>query len=211
MLEYPSIPNSSKAPRAKMVAFEKIDGSNFRAKWTQKQGFSVFGTRTQLIDESDPFWGQMVAVFKRDHAKILDDKFRKDKEYRHEREIIVFGEFYGANSFAGRHIDTEPKNIIVFDVLLGHKNRKLVGPMDFIKEFQDVVPIPRVVHMGNLNEEFIAAVRRNDFDLTEGVICKGTIPTGAAFGGIWQCKIKTQAYLDKLKLRYGNEWIKYAE
>lgn len=39
MVEYPSIQNSSKAPRKNCIAFEKLDGSNFRAKWTQKNGF----------------------------------------------------------------------------------------------------------------------------------------------------------------------------
>lgn len=211
MLEYPSIPNSSKAPRQNMVAFDKLDGSNFRAKWTRKRGFDVFGTRTQLIDETSEFWGQAVKLFKETCAPALDEKFSRDKEYRDEREFVVFGEFVGPQSFAGRHIDGDKMEVVIFDILRGHKNRKFVGPMDFIKDFQEIVKIPDVVYMGKLNEEFIAAVRSNYFNLNEGVICKGTIPTGAAFGGIWQCKIKTLAYIDKLKLRYGNEWMKYGE
>lgn len=211
MIEYPSIPNSSKAPRANCVAFDKLDGSNFRAKWTNKRGFDVFGTRTQLINEDDEFWGQMVRLFKSSLSAALDDKFRNDKEYRHDREIIVFGEFFGKNSFAGRHIDEDEKRIVIFDVLRGHKQRKFVPPLDFIKEFQEIVPIPNVIYHGNLNEEFIQSVRRNDFGLNEGVICKGTKPVGNAVGGIWQCKIKTQDYFDRLKLRFANEWMKYAE
>ena len=211
MIEYPSIPNSSKAPRLKCVAFDKLDGSNFRAKWTQKRGFDVFGTRTQLIDESDPFWGQMVTLFKNSVASALDDKFRKDKTFRDEREIIVFSEFFGEQSFAGRHVEGDPKKIVVFDVLTGHKNRKFVKPMDFVREFHEIVELPIVIYTGNLNEEFIAAVRRNDFNLNEGVICKGSIPVGNSVGGIWQCKIKTQAYFDRLKALYQENWEKYAE
>lgn len=211
MIEYPSIPNSSKAPREKCVAFDKLDGSNFRAKWTRKQGFNLFGTRSQLIDESDSFWGQMVTTFKRDCAAQLEDKFKRDKDYRDEREFVVFGEFLGVNSFAGRHIDTDAKRIVVFDVLRGHKDRKFVSPTDFVKEFQELVEIPNVVYIGNVNQDLIDSVRRNDFNLNEGVICKGTIPTGSAVGGIWSCKIKTQAYFDRLKLRFNNEWTKYAE
>lgn len=211
MLEYPSMQNSSKAPRQSMVAFDKLDGSNFRAKWTRKRGFDVFGTRTQLIDETSEFWGQAVTLFKQTCAEPLNEKFTRDKDYRDEREYIVYGEFVGPQSFAGRHIEGDKMEVVVFDVLCGHKNRKFVGPMDFIKDFQEVVKIPDVIHVGKLNEEFIAAVRRGDYNVNEGVICKGTIPTGAAFGGIWSCKIKTQAYLDKLKLRYGNEWMKYGE
>lgn len=55
MIEYPSIQNSSKAPRKNCVAFDKLDGSNFRAKWTAKRGFDTFGTRTQLIDETSEY------------------------------------------------------------------------------------------------------------------------------------------------------------
>lgn len=211
MIEYPSIPNSSKAPRADMAAFDKLDGSNFRAKWTQKQGFNLFGTRTQLIDRNDQFWGQMVDIFMRDCAEPLADKFTRDKEYRDEREFIVFGEFYGPNSFAGRHLDTDAKEIAIFDILRGHKNRKFVPPLDFVHEFQNLVRIPDLIHVGKLNEEFIVSVRRNDQSLNEGVICKGTKPVGHAVGGIWMCKIKTQAYFDRLKLRFNNEWTKYAE
>jgi hypothetical protein len=38
MIEYPSMQNSSKAPRKECMVFEKLDGSNFRAKWTEKKG-----------------------------------------------------------------------------------------------------------------------------------------------------------------------------
>jgi len=94
MIEYPSIINSSKAPRGNCVAFVKYDGSNFRAKYTQKQGFNLFGSRRELIDESHKFLGESVTIFKKKYASTLTDFFKKDKELRNEREIIVFGEFF---------------------------------------------------------------------------------------------------------------------
>ncbi len=208
MIEYPSIQNSSKAPRKECVAFQKLDGSNFRAKWTQKQGFSVFGTRTQLIDETSEFWGDMVSVFKNTVANDLHDYFKK--EYKNEREIIVFGEYFGENSFAGRH-ENEKHDIIVFDVMVGHKNRKFLRPQDFIKTIGSIVKVPDVVYVGNLNEDLIKRVRADEFDTFEGVICKGTQPVGNAAGGIWMAKIKTQKYLDKLKERFQDDWQKYGE
>lgn len=42
MIEYPEIINSSKAPRLACIAFDKLDGSNIRIKWTQKRGFDLF-------------------------------------------------------------------------------------------------------------------------------------------------------------------------
>lgn len=211
MIEYPSIISSAKAPRKHCIAFDKLDGSNFRAKWTKKQGFSVFGTRTQLIDESTEFWSQMISAFKKGPAAALDDKFKKDKEFRDEREFIVFGEFLGKSSFAGRHKEDEQKEIIVFDVLRGHKNRRFVPPADFIKEFQTIIKIPDVIYVGNLNEPFIKNVRENTFNLNEGVICKGTQPSGAYAGHVWSCKIKTQEYFEKLKAFFGVEWERYWE
>ncbi len=213
MIEYPSIQNSSKAPRQPCIAFDKLDGSNFRAKWTRKLGFNLYGTRTQLIDWSSEFWSGMLDCFilKDKQAKALDDLFRKDKEFQNEREIIVYGEYFGENSFAGRHDENERKKIVIFDVLVGHKNRKFLKPRDFIKKISPIVETPRVVYEGNMNDQLIADVRADKFNTFEGVICKGTQPVGNASGGIWMCKIKTQKYLDSLKNRFGEEWTKYAE
>jgi len=210
MEPYPSISNSSKAPRKHCVAFDKLDGSNFRAKWTQKRGFDTFGTRTQLIDETTEFWGEMVTIFKEKYADKLNKFFRKEEEYRNLREVVVYGEFLGENSFAGRH-ENEPHDLVFFDVLMGHKQRKFVDPMTFIKTFQELMPIPSVVYVGNLNEEFIQDVRNNVYGLKEGVICKGTEKSGAAAGGVWTCKIKTLEYFKKLQEIHKADWQKYWE
>lgn len=210
MIEYPSIINSSKAPRKACIAFDKLDGSNFRAKYTQKKGFNVFGTRTQLIDQTTPFWSEMVEVFERDHQEELTKLFKSDKDLRDFREIIVFGEFLGDNSFAGHH-ENEPHRIVIFDIMVGHKLRKFLKPREFIKKLDGVVEIPKVIYEGNLNEEFIQNVRDNVYNLQEGVICKGVETSGAFCGGVWTCKIKTNAYLQKLKERFKEDWEKYAE
>lgn len=209
MIEYPSIINSSKAPRKHCLAFDKLDGSNFRAKFTQKKGFDTFGTRTQLIDATTPFWGEMVEIFLTKYSAELDKLFRS-KDFRDFREIIIFGEFLGENSFAGRH-EEEEHDLVFFDILLGHKQRKFVKPREFVKLAKNHFPSPEVVYEGNLNEEFISRVRDNEFGLKEGVICKGTEPSGAFAGGVWTCKIKTNEYIQKLKGLFGDEWVKYGE
>jgi hypothetical protein len=210
MIEYPSIINSSKAPRKSCIAFNKLDGSNFRAKYTAKSGFDSFGTRTQQIDETTPFWGKMVEIFKTNQQPILEKLFKTDKLFRDFREITVYGEFFGEHSFAGRHDETEAQKIIIFDILLGHKQRKFLRPQDFIKIIGSEVEIPDVIYNGNLNDSFIQEIRDNT-TLNEGVICKGTEPSGAFMGGIWMCKIKTQAYIDKLKEKFKDDWVKYGE
>ncbi len=210
MIEYPSIANSSKAPRKHCIAFDKLDGSNFRAKYTNKNGFCLYGTRTQLINENTPFWNDMINAFL-PIKPILEEKFKKDKEYRNYREIIVYGEYFGDSSFAGNHNPNEKKKIVIFDILLDHKQRKFVKPQTFVKEFGKIIEIPRIVYEGNLSEEFIKQIREDKYNTPEGVICKGTETSGAYMGGIWMCKIKTQKYLDSLKTRFGDEWTKYAE
>ncbi len=209
MIEYPSIQNSSKAPRQNCVAFDKLDGSSIRVKWTNKNGFTLFGSRTQLIDEKHPFLGDVVSIFTKNFAEPLNSIFRK--QWPNHREIIAFGEYLGESSFAGQHKLDEPHKFVLFDVMLGHKNREFIKPNQFIKLFGDVVETPKIIYTGNLSDKFISDVRNNAYNLHEGVVCKGTETTGAARGKMWMCKIKTQAYIQKLKLNFGNEWEKYGE
>lgn len=210
MIEYPSIINSSKAPRQPCVAFEKIDGSNIRVKYTQKNGFELFGSRTQLIDHNHPHLGDVCGIFFIDFAEPLTKIFKK--EFPNEREIIVFGEYYGDNSFAGVHQLDEPHYFSMFDVMTVRKGQtSFVKPREFVKLFDGVVRTPKVVYEGNLNEELIADVRNGIYGDNEGVVCKGNVTNGAYRGKVWMCKIKTNAYIERLKNRFGKEWEKYGE
>jgi hypothetical protein len=206
MIEYPSIIGCSKAPRENCIAFDKLDGSNLRFKWTSKRGFDTFGTRTQTINIDTPLYGNGVKFFLKNQAPILDSHFRKN--YPNTREIIVFGEFYGPNSFAGNHQENEDQKVTVFDILLGHKNREFVKPKQLIKEFGSIIELPKVIYEGNLNEEFINDVRENKYSLNEGVIVKGTTNNGAFRGKMWQCKIKTKNYLERIYKLFGQEGLK---
>ena len=213
MIEYPSIQNSSKAPREKCIAFEKFDGSNIRVKYTRKNGFELFGSKQQLFDETHPFLAPCIPYFFKHYSKPLGEIF-SSREFSNVKEIISFGEFFSKNTFAGIHNPKdETRKFVLFDVMVVYKQNyaDFVLPQDFRKTFEDKVETPRVVYEGNLTDEFIASVRRNDFELDEGVICKGTQGKGSYRGKVWMAKIKTQAYLDRLKNRFGDEWSKYGE
>lgn len=214
MLEYPSIINSSKAPREPCIAFNKLDGSNVRVKYTQKKGFHLFGSRHQLFDETHPFLAGAIPSFKERYEEALCSLFTT-KAFRDYKEIIVFGEYYGEKSFAGVHADDDPtKKFVMFDILLTLKDRvEFIRPQDFIELFQQKVEIPDIVYEGNLNEDFILSVRNNQagYPLTEGVICKGTQTKGSYRGKVWMCKIKTNSYIESLKSRFGDDWEKYSE
>lgn len=212
MKEYPSIRNSSKAPRQEMIAFVKEDGSNIRGKFTHKRGFDLFGSRTQLITEQDAFLGESITVFNAVYREILEREF-SDRQYQNIQEITVFGEYFGPNSFAGKHVETDKKEFRLFDILFKHnkQNYEFMLPQDFVK-FCDrlIIPYPEVVYRGNLNEEFILNVRQNYLDkpLNEGVVCKGVIRSKSYFGKVWMCKIKTEEYRRKLKESLGDKWEK---
>ena len=58
MDKYPKISGKTKDfPLKSAYAFVKYDGSNIRATWNKKQGFFKFGTRSHLIDTTDPDFG----------------------------------------------------------------------------------------------------------------------------------------------------------
>lgn len=208
MIEYPSIMSVAKAPREPCIAFEKLDGSNVRCKYTGNKGFHLFGSRTQMFDKGHPFLGAAVEIFYRDFENPLVDFI--ESEFPNEREVIAFLEFFGDQSFAGWHEPDDPtKRLVCFDIMVGHKNRKFLMPQDFVKMAEKYKVIaPRVMYVGNLNDQLIADVRAGKYDVVEGVVCKGTQKTGAHRGGIWMAKIKTQSYLDKLFNRYGEDGIK---
>ena len=217
MIEYPTMINSSKAPHEPCIAFDKLDGSNIRVKFTRSKGFSLFGSRHQLFDDTHPFLAGSIGSFNERYSEFLNSLFGT-KRFRDFKEIIVFGEYYGEKSFAGMHDPNDlTKKFVLFDVMLIFKDRvEFLKPQEFLDLFAGKVEIPRVVYEGNLNDPFIQAVRENkvaghEESLIEGVICKGLQTKGSYKGKVWMCKIKTIEYLEKLKSRFGPEWEKYAE
>lgn len=213
MIEYPSILPSAKAPRENCIAFEKFDGSNIRVKYTSKKGFVLFGSRTQLFDKGHPFLGDAVDIFYQKYENKLVDLI--EQNWPNEREVIAFLEFFGPNSFAGWHEKEDKKDLVLFDLMVGHKNRKFLLPQEFVKLTQKVqADIPKIIYEGNLTDQFIQDVRDGKYDqqsasrVFEGVVCKGTARTGASRGNVWMAKIKTQKYLDLLKGKFGEEEAK---
>ena len=194
----------SKAPRAECMAFEKLDGSNVRVKWTRNKGFALFGSRYALIDHTDPILGEVVAIFRKKYDEALNRLIRR--QWPNEREVVVFGEFFGSHSFAGVHQQDDLKDYVIFDILVGHKVKRLVRPQDFVK-LMNGLHIPRLIYRGMFGQEFVQRVRSNEFGLNEGVICKGTIDGPR---GRWMCKVKTEEYFERLKSR-GLDLKEYGE
>jgi hypothetical protein len=114
--------------------------------------------------------------------------------------ITAFTEFYGASSFAGAHDETEPKKLVLFDVSVYKKG--IIPANQFVKMFDRHDWCADVVYTGPMTQKFVDDVRHGAYPVFEGVVCKGDD---------WTAKIKTFAYINQLKQRYGNEWTKHAD
>jgi len=122
---------------------------------------------------------------------------------RNVQSAIVYTEFFGPNSFTGMHKADDEKELKLFDVNL--YKRGIMNPRDFVKNFGDLPFAAEVVYKGNLNQEFINDVRDGVYashGVVEGVVAKGEN---------FMCKIKTKAYLEKLKEIYRDGWQNYWE
>jgi hypothetical protein len=208
MKSYPSIASSGQAPEGRCHAFVKYDGSNLRFEWDRKRGWHKFGTRNLLFDETSRRFGAAIPYVLDKYAQDLAAVFTTDPAFRGVERFIVFGEWFGARSFAGRHEDGDPKELVLFDVN-AHK-RGLLGPGQFLDHFGHL-QIAESVYEGEMDEGLFAAVREERMDITskyairpaipEGVICKGGVGHG-----LWMCKIKTRRYREELQRRHPEDW-----
>jgi len=200
MKQYPKIEHHNKGPFGEnCYAFYKHDGSNFRAEWGRKRGFYKYGTRNVMVDKNTPIYGKVIDIFLDKYGQDLDDIFRR--EYKSVENFVVFGEFFGENSFAGRHLEEDKKDIVLFDV--NQFKKGFLSPQEFIKNFGHL-DIPQVVYKGIYDETLIQKVKSNELNLEEGLVCKGTFKTK---GGeiVWMTKIKTNDWIQKVRKLYGEK------
>ncbi len=213
MLYYPKIPGSRDAPLRRCVAFEKYDGTNLHWDWDREFGWHSFGTRRDEFDLSDAgvsrfaathdHLRECVGVFLSTLAEGLEKVFSDQEAYREPGGFRAFTEFFGPNSFAGLHKVEDPKRLVLFDVLA--EPGGIFGPEKFVADFGHL-PTARVVYRGKFTGKFAEDVRTGKYGVAEGVVCKGGSGTD-----LWMAKIKTYAYLEKLKRAFGEKWEDYWE
>lgn len=198
MLSYPSIPSYKQSIIGEpCIAFYKYDGSNLRWEWSPKKGWYKYGTRNQLFDHTAVPYAQAIPLFHDTMANDIVAKV-KDEQGRKVERIIAFTEFFGPSSFAGWHDIFGPKELVLFDVSI--YKRGFYSAKKFVELFGKFPYTAKVVYQGNMNYPFINDIRNGKYPVVEGVICKGFD---------WTAKIKTLAYLERLKGKYGQEWEKY--
>ena len=213
MKSYPSIDGPFKAPKEPCYAFVKYDGSNLRFEWSPKRSWYKFGTRKTMIDDSHFVYGSAITLFLDKYGDDLERAFKTEKSFHGVQSVVVYAEWFGANSLAGAHKPWEPKDIVVFDVNLHKKG--LLSPKEFIDIFGHL-NIAEVVWQGTLDDDFVQSVREETIDVEskypiravvpEGVVCKGS-----SRHNLWMCKIKTERYKDALKQVHDRDWERYWE
>lgn len=213
MLHYPKIPGSGHLPSGRCVAFEKYDGTNLHWDWDRDFGWHAFGTRRDEYNLTEAG----IAAFAARHAHLRQapevfqgtlaegiDAVLRGGWYAQFQGFKVFTEFLGPGSFAGLHREDDPKELRLFDVEA--EGFGMIGPEPFVRDFGHL-PIARVVFRGKLTGTFAEDVRRGRYGVDEGVVCKG----GEGGKDLWMVKIKTSAYMDRLKQAMADRWEDYWE
>lgn len=198
MKEYPSIPASSGQKFREIencYVFDKLDGSGIRAEYNLKQGWHKFGTRTRLVDVTDPVFGVVVPLFQETLSEALT---KVAKDARWER-LIVFMEFCGPNSFAGNHDPSDKKTLTVFDANLHKKG--ILGPRDFLKYFEDKVPTPKLLTRTKWTRGFVDQVWNGEL---AGVTFEGVVGKAGEGHDLVMAKAKTRAWVDRVKAKYSS-------
>lgn len=181
-------------------AFDKLDGSNMRFEWSRKRGWYKFGTRRTMIDESNEQFGDAIPLFLDKYGEGLERIFKDDKKYRNINSFVVFAEYFGENSFAGNHDPKDEKDIVIFDI--SQYKKGWIHPKDFINDFSHL-DIPNLIYDGIFDEDFVEQIK-NDTNLIEGVICKGSKKTKGD-DIVYMFKLKTNKWLTRLKNEFGED------
>ncbi len=214
MLYYPKIPGPAGAQLGKCVAFEKLDGTNVHFDYERDFGWHAFGTRRDWFNLTPEGEAQFAArhahladvpaVFRATLAVGLEAVFRGHPGYGEFSSFRAFAEFLGPNSFAGLHRDGDPKRLVLFDVLA--EPLGLVGPRQFVADFGHL-PSAKVVYEGKFTGQFVLDVRAGKYGSGEGAVVKG----GAGGADLWMAKVKTDAYLGRLRAAFAERWEEYWE
>lgn len=214
MLHYPKIPGSRNAPSGRCLAFEKYDGTNLHWDWDRDFGWHSFGPRReafnltsegiQAFEAKHAHLAGCVPLFQIHFADALEKVFCEHADYRELPAFKAFTEYFGPNSFAGLHRADDSKELRLFDVQ--SEPRGMLGPQRFLDHFGHL-SVARVIYQGKLTGQFAEDVRQGRYGVAEGVICKG----GLWGPDVWMVKIKTHAYLERLKLAFADRWEDYWE
>jgi hypothetical protein len=209
-LVYPKIPDTLECPLRQCVAFEKYDGTNIHWVLQPLYGWIDFGTRrdrfavtnggVRQFEQAHPELAGINELWDQDSK--LEFFLMDNPKYNTAKEIIVFTEYFGPNSFAGQHDPKDTKQLVIFDIQV---DGNIIPPDQFIEDFKQF-NIARIVYQGKFSGQLFVDVRKGKYDVKEGVVVKGLVGKE-----VYMAKIKTEAYLDRLKDKFQDNWKEYWE
>lgn len=167
--------------------------------WEPELGWYAFGTRRDRFDLDDagisefaaahPGLEEAAPLFLKTLEPLLTEALQQQGFYDSD-DLTVFTEFLGPNSFAGKHVASDDKPLVLLDVLT---KDGFLSPAEFVDHFSNASPA-RVLYRGNFTGQFATEVREGRFDVSVSAICKG-----GTKGNVWMVKIKTNEYMTRLK------------
>jgi hypothetical protein len=197
MKQYPRIkeyPHTAPQCKIPIYMFEKIDGSNLRVEWTQNK-WNKYGRRHGLLDDSHPLLKEKGCSLLQSAIKKLIPIF----ETQRWSKATAFFEFYGPNSFAGTHLETDKHKITLIDVFVHKKG--FVLPKQFIELFEKNIEIAKCIYTGLFTRIIQQQITQGVFpgQTFEGVVCKSNsyITPGRPLMFKW----KSLAWLKKLAIK----------
>lgn len=202
--------------------FNKLDGQNFCVTYNcRSKSFGPYGSRTVTVDENSEQFGWVVKWFENSDYRdillqIIANNSSKKQIFNGVDEITFFFEWYGDNSFAGKHVEGDNMRLALIDVFL--KKKGYMEPGEFYKLFNDCyIETPELIYKGPLNADIISQIQNNDWTksgcdfptVKEGVVFKrSTLLKGQRRPSV---KVKTKWWLNQLHSLYSEEECKLFE
>lgn len=224
MKHYDSIPRIQDDGTLKgetVWGYNKLDGQNFCVTYNcRKKTWGPYGSRTVTVDENSEQFGDTVRWFNDSNYKDILEAVIKSHSGKRELfngvdEITFFFEWYGDNSFAGKHQEGDNMRLALIDVFL--KKRGYIEPKDFELFRYCGIFVPELIYTGPLNSDIVEKIQNNDWtqpdamfpNVKEGVVFKrSTLLKGQRRPSV---KVKTKWWLEKLHSMYSEEECKLLE
>lgn len=216
-LTYPKIPDTTGCELKKCVVYEKYDGTNLHWDFNGSTWVS-FGTRRDTF----PFTPQGFEDFAKAHPGLesapqlfdTDDTLQESMFCHYSGlKLTLFTEFLGPKSFAGQHTPGDTMEHIIIDVM---KGKRLLKPDEFVDLFGgtewnvkggwDKFNVAKLLYMGKYSGQLVEDIRHGKYPVKEGAIIKGLIGSQ-----VYMAKVKTNAYMDRLKNEFKDTWQDYWE
>lgn len=191
MKSYRSIAQNKGEPGREFTAhvFDKLDGTNLHFEWSRKNGWRRFGTRARLLDKTHPIFGKAMDLFR----STLGEDIAKIATAQGWQELVAFAEFWGDNSFAGRHNPDDTKRLTLFDV--APYKQGILGPEDFLRLFGHLA-IPKYLGIHTWNAAFVQDVYEGKLS---GVTFEGVVGKAGKSHQLVMAKVKTRAWVEKVQ------------